>query len=82
MFSSHTEAMFVAARTASEGGNDGEGVRVIELRSPTLILLDSTRVYHAACRNRVAAQEALEAMRSNTGVEAGVPEATTANDRT
>ena len=64
VFSSHTEAVFVAARTALEGGSDSQGVKVIELRSPTLILLDSTRVYHAACKNLAAAQNALEAMRS------------------
>eukprot|EP01050_Picozoa_sp_SAG11_P011151 SAG11_NODE_1162_length_5642_cov_12.906188_1_plen_1572_part_00 len=82
VFSSHPEAVFVAARTAREGGSDSQGVKVIELRSPTLILLDSTRVHHAACKNLAAAQYALEAMRSNTGVEAGVPEASAADDRT
>jgi len=82
VFSSHPEAVFVAARTALEGGSDSQGVKVIELRSPTLILLDSTRVYHAACKNLAAAQYALEAMRSNTGVEAGVSEASAADDST
>ena len=75
VFSSHPEAVFVAARTALEGGSDSQGVKVIELRSPTLILLDSTRVYHAACKNMAAAQNALEAMRSRR------LEATAAGDR-
>eukprot|EP01050_Picozoa_sp_SAG11_P017993 SAG11_NODE_2657_length_3120_cov_70.926514_2_plen_857_part_01 len=82
VFSSHPEAVFVAAHTALEGGSDSQGVKVIELRSPTLILLDSTRVYHAACKNLAAAQYALEAMRSNTGMEAGVSEASAADDST
>eukprot|EP01050_Picozoa_sp_SAG11_P033891 SAG11_NODE_11724_length_742_cov_0.777605_2_plen_165_part_01 len=75
VFSSHDQAVFVAASTTSAGGSEGMSVRVIELRSPTMILLDSTRVYHAACRNREVAQVALDAMRSRR------LEATAAGDR-